>query len=146
MTRPGLSGRNRSFVKSFYEAMGGDVVATASGDDMMRMGEVLSGAVTDDFECVMITRFGSQSYPGVAGFREAWRDWLEPYSSFSAETEDLVERGDVVLLLVRQRGTTKRDGVEIENASASVWRFREGKLARVEFYLDRAAGIEAAGI
>ena len=64
-------------------------------EDMIGMGEVLAGAVTDDFECVMITPFRSDAYRGAEGFSAAWRDWLQPYASFTAQIEDIVERDDL---------------------------------------------------
>jgi len=134
-----LAGENRRFVKDFYEAVGGDLVDSLQGEEMMRLGERLDGLVTDDFECVMVAPFESYRYEGLPGFGEAWRDWIEPYSSFVVQIEDVQERSDRVLTLVRQRGVTRRDGVQIENSSAALWRFRGGKVARVEFFLDRDA-------
>ena len=141
-----VRGRDRTSVAKFREVLGSEPVRTATGEDMIGMGEVLVGAVTDDFECVMITPFRSDAYRGAEGFSAAWRDWLQPYSSFTAQIEDIVERDDLVVFLARQRAVTRHDGVEIENPSASLWRFRDGKLARVEFYLDRAHGLRAAGL
>jgi ketosteroid isomerase-like protein len=41
------------------------------------------------------------------------------------------------------KGLTRRDPVEIADSSAAVWRFRDGKLARAEFYIDRDTAREA---
>jgi ketosteroid isomerase-like protein len=131
-----VAGGYRRFVEAFYGAVGRDLVDTLSGEEMARLTELLSGSVTDDFECVMVGPLESYSYPGLAGFAEAWRDWVEPYSSFQVQIDEVEEREDRVLMLVRQRGITRRDGVEIENPSGAVWRFGEGKLARAEFHLD----------
>jgi ketosteroid isomerase-like protein len=131
---------------SFERLLGRRPARTATGEDMVRMGEALAGAVTDDFECVMIDPFREQTYHGAEGFSEAWRDWLQPYSSFVVHTDEMIEREDMWIYLVRQRAVTRHDGVEIENPSASIWRFRDGRLARVEFYLERAAGVAAAGL
>jgi ketosteroid isomerase-like protein len=138
-----VAGGNRRLVRQFYDAIGRNVVDALGGEEARRAGDVLDGSVTDDFECVMVAPFGSFRYHGLAGFAEAWRDWVEPYSSFSIQIDDLEEREDRVLMLVRQLAVTRRDQVEIENASAAVWRFREGKLARAEFYLVRDAAREA---
>jgi ketosteroid isomerase-like protein len=139
-----VAGGNRRFVRGFYEAVGsGDLVEAFEGEEIVRLGERLAGAVTDDFECVMVGPFEDYRYEGLDGFREAWRDWIEPYSSFKVRIEDVEERDESVLILVRQRGVTRRDQVEIEDSSAAVWRFRDGKLARAEFYLDRDRAREA---
>jgi ketosteroid isomerase-like protein len=121
------------------------VKPVVSGEEMLRTAERLEGLVTDDFECVMVTAFDAEHHRGLDGFARAWRDWIEPYSSYTAETEAVEEREDATLFLVRQRGVTRRDGVEIETSSGSIWRFREGKVARTEFYLDREAALAAFG-
>ncbi len=59
--------------------------------------------------------------------------------------EAVEEVGENVLTLVNQVGTT-RHGVEVEQPSAAVWKFRDGLLARVEFHLDRERARESAGL
>jgi ketosteroid isomerase-like protein len=132
-----VTGRNGRLVRRFYEAVGGDVINAFTGEDMMRMGEVLADNVTDDFECVMVGPFEEYRYEGLIGFADAWRDWVEPYSSFFIDIEEMEESDDAVLMLVRQRATTRRDDVELEDTSAALWRFRDGMLSTAEFYLDR---------
>ena len=136
----------RTLVEGFYDAVGDDVTDSFSGERMVELGSVLDGHVSDDFECVMIGPAGAQAYPGLAGFAEAWADWVSPYTSFSVELEELIELSDAVLMPVRQRGVTRHDGVPIENSGASVWWFTDGKLRRAEFYLDRDAAYAAAGV
>jgi len=121
------------------------VKPVVSGDELVETAHKLEGSVTDDFECVMITAFEEERHRGLEGWARAWIDWIEPYSSYTAETEAVEERSDAVLFLVRQRGVTRHDGVEIDTASGSIWRFRDGKLARTEFYLDREAALAAFG-
>jgi|SRR5215211_744917 len=137
---------NRSLVEQFYDAVGGDVVDTLSGDRMVALSELLEGRVTEDFDCLMVGPDRGERHPGLAGFGAAWRDWVSPYESFSIDIEEIREAGDALLMLVRQRGVTRHGGVAIENASGSVWRFREGLLRRVEFYLDRDAARAAVGV
>jgi ketosteroid isomerase-like protein len=132
----------RALVESFQEMAGAEL----SGDKMIELGGMLSGAVTDDFECVMVSPYETVAYAGADGFAEAWRDWVAPYSSFSIEIDELREAGDALLMLVSQRGVTRRDGVAIEDRSGSVWRFRGEHLCRVEFYLDRDSALAAAGL
>jgi ketosteroid isomerase-like protein len=52
----------------------------------------------------------------------------------------------MVLVLVRAFGRLEGSQGEVENTSASVWTVREGKIARVEFYIDRAEALKAAGL
>jgi ketosteroid isomerase-like protein len=82
---------------------------------------------------------GSQiSGTGLEGMVEGWREWLEPYEAYVVETEDLEDLGGGdVLILVRVHARTHRDGVTIEHAPAAVATIRDGRLARIRFYLER---------
>ena len=50
------------------------------------------------------------------------------------------------MLMVKQIATTHRDGVEITQPSAIVFRFADGRLTRLELHLDRDAALRAAGL
>ena len=88
---------------------------------------------------------------GMEGLNAAWRDWLEPYSSYDLALEGLVPVGEeLVLANARVRATTRRDGVEVEHTPAALWTVRDGRVVRVRFFLDpelarRTAEAEAAG-
>jgi len=83
---------------------------------------------------------------GLHGFADAWREWLEPWDSYYVEVEEFIDVGDEVVSLVRVSARTTRDGVAIEHRPAAVWSVREGKVARVRFYLHRPEALEAAGL
>ncbi len=52
---------------------------------------------------------------------------------------------DRLVFLVRQVATTKHNAVEIETSSAAVWWLEDGQIRQAAFYLDRRAGMTAAG-
>jgi ketosteroid isomerase-like protein len=60
--------------------------------------------------------------------------------------DEVVAGDDVIVFLARQVAMTKHGGVEVETPSASVWWLRDGEVSKVGFYLDRRAGMEAAGL
>jgi ketosteroid isomerase-like protein len=101
-----------------------------------------------DVECVMVgpdPRFATEAR-GIEGFVEAWSDWLSPFDRWRLELEDVIEFGDRVVTLIRQFGTPKGSTAEVENAGAAVWFLRDGRLARVEFHLDREMAMRSAGL
>jgi ketosteroid isomerase-like protein len=108
-------------------------------------------AFASDFETEFIARrvFGSLP-PGVAhglqGFIDSWRDWLEPWASYYIEVEEYIESGEEVVSLTRVLAKTTRDGVAVEHRPAAVWSLRDGRIARVRFYLDREEALGAAGV
>jgi ketosteroid isomerase-like protein len=75
---------------------------------------------------------------GLADLRDGWKDWLEPWESYRTEVEDVFEAGDRIVVLVRDFGRRSGTTAEVSVAGGSVWKVRDGKVAEVEFYIDRA--------
>jgi hypothetical protein len=95
------------------------------------------GLVRDDAAVNMVARNAERATVGPEGFREIWADWLEPWESYRIYYDDVVEREDRVILLVRMRGVTKHGGVEMEHEAAGVFRFEGDQVVEMEFNLDR---------
>jgi ketosteroid isomerase-like protein len=85
-------------------------------------------------------------FHGAQGLVDSWVDWLSPYESFRMDIEDVIELEDIVVTHVRQFGIPAGGGPELEAEGAAVWWLRDGRLARVEFHLDREAALRAAGV
>jgi len=96
------------------------------------------GLVADDASVIFTAPSAEASRSGPDGFREGWADWLEPWESYRIFYDDVIERGDCVVALVRLRGVTRRDGVEMEHEAAGVFRFDGDQVVEMEFNLDRA--------
>jgi ketosteroid isomerase-like protein len=117
------------------------------GDEMLEtISELLRHNAHSDYTTVMASEAVTQDYPGVDGFREAWSDWLSPYESFRVEFDEVLVLENKLVFTVRQIATTRHSEVEVETPSASVWWFEDGKVSRAGFYLDRQAGLRAAGL
>lgn len=100
---------------------------------------------TDDFVCV-VHGLSEDPRPGFRGLRDAWLDWMEPWETYRTEIEKTVDGGDRVLVLVRDFGRRPGMATEVEMIGSAVWTVRDGKIARAEFFTDRAAAYEAAGL
>jgi ketosteroid isomerase-like protein len=87
-----------------------------------------------------------KTYTGPVGFRDLWLEWLAPWTTYRTETEDVIDLGDRVLVLVHAFGRLEGSQAEVENTSASIWTVRDGKIARVEFHIDRGEAFKAAGL
>jgi hypothetical protein len=85
----------------------------------------------------MVARNAEQGTAGPEGFREIWADWLEPWQSYRIYYDQVVERDDKVIMLVRLRGITKHGGVEMEHEAAAVFQFDGDEVSEMEFNLDR---------
>jgi len=87
------------------------------------------------------------TFPGRAGFIEAWQDFTATFQDLRNEITDLTEVDpDVIYIETRQVGATATAGVEIDYEAAAVFRFAEGKLQQAEFHLDRPSARRAAGL
>jgi ketosteroid isomerase-like protein len=86
------------------------------------------------------------TYSGIDGFREMWLDWLEPWAGYRTRVDERFEKGDRVVVLVRDHGRRAETDVDVELISGSVWTFREGRISRVEFYRNREELREATGL
>jgi ketosteroid isomerase-like protein len=73
-----------------------------------------------------------------------WFRTFEPGYHFDIdETRDL---GAVVFLAATHRGRGRTSGVEVEGQTGYLYTVRDGKIARVELFRDRARALEAAGL
>jgi ketosteroid isomerase-like protein len=104
--------------------------------------------LTSDFECVFVREdMGRATYRGVQGMRAAWLDWLEPWDSYHAGVEDVIDAGDGrVVVLTSDHARPKGTSVEVSFLGAPVWTVRGGKVSRIEFYWNREEGLKAAGL
>ena len=111
-----------------------------------RMIEILEPITAPDVVTVMAGPDDAfvASHEGPEGMRAAWADWLESFESVRFEIEGVERVGDNVLTFGRQIGISRVAGVEIEQASAAVWKFRGAELARIEFHLSRDKAIASA--
>jgi ketosteroid isomerase-like protein len=86
-------------------------------------------------------------FKGLDGLREAFIQWLAPWSSYYEKLEDVVAVGaDRVVLLGREHGYRLDTQSEVTTDSAGVYLVRNGKIAGAEYYASQAEALEAAGL
>ena len=83
---------------------------------------------------------------GLDDGRRAWLDWLEPWETYHAQVERIIPVGDRVVVLLRLHGRMAGSQNEVEMISGSVYLVRDGRVARVEHYADRAEALAAVGL
>jgi ketosteroid isomerase-like protein len=101
----------------------------------------IAGTLEDLFHPDVVSvpawRGSGLTYSGIEGFREMWLDWLEPWAGYRTQVDEMFEVGDRVVVLVRDHGRRADTNLDVALISGSVWTFREGRIARVEFYRNR---------
>ncbi len=85
-------------------------------------------------------------YVGHEGVVEWLADFAESWNSWEMDTEQFLDAGDRVVTLVRIHAEGAASGVKVERGDAIVWTFRDGLLARIDYFNSHAAGLEAAGL
>lgn len=119
------------------------------GTDLVEMLGTTGGAsvggplVPDDVRVRFVAPSAEMGGTGTEGLYEGWEDWLTPWQSYRIYTEELVDRGDRVVALVRLVGVTRRDGVEMEHRPAAVFRFEDDRIAEIVFAMERDEALTA---
>ncbi len=108
--------------------------------------ETASPFYHSDFETAGTLVGIERSDAGMEGFRAFWLDWLAPWATYRTEPEEAIDHGERVLVLSRSFGRLEGSTQEIKEAPAAVWTVRDGKIARVDLFLDRAEARKAVGL
>jgi ketosteroid isomerase-like protein len=87
-------------------------------------------------------------YRGHDGVRAYWRRWLSAWKDLQFEVQDILDRGDEVVLLVRnQRQWGRHSGIATEFPPyGMVFTIRGGKVLRFRAYPDQKEALQAAGL
>src|SRR6266516_519466 len=85
-------------------------------------------------------------YRGSEELRSFFEDWFStfPFEEWEQQVDEVIDCGENVVVLTRQRGHGSTSGAVGELEYAQVVRFRDRKVVRVDVYLDRAQAFEAA--
>ncbi|TMK99257.1 MAG: nuclear transport factor 2 family protein [Actinobacteria bacterium] len=146
-----MSQANVELVKSVHPPSGTNLASLFRQDADSGRFERLASLLTADFEVVGGDLRGRRGLTmgghGIEGLIAAWCDWLHPWETYWTQVEDFTDAGDDrVLVLVRDHGRLRGSDSEVENIGASVWSLREGKIARIEFHLNREEALKAVGL
>jgi hypothetical protein len=149
-----MSQENVATARSLYPGAGDLVAAFAD----LKLLQRFRGLIHPDFEAVFEARsipmgpasIGETGQPTLRGFDAlvtAWREWLSAWETwFVTPTEfvDVDEERVLVLMDVRARSKTHR--VEMPLEGANLLTIRDGRLVRLEMFLDEDEAREAAGL
>jgi ketosteroid isomerase-like protein len=91
---------------------------------------------------------GLGTYHGYDELRSFFEDWFStfPLEEWEQDVEEVLDCGEQVVVLTRQRGRGSASGAVAELEYAQVITLRDGKIVRVNVYMDRDLALEAAGL
>jgi ketosteroid isomerase-like protein len=119
-------------------------------EHVTRTGELLPETVHPDFvwDTTTLSSAGLNLQKCV-GLDEANRwlaQWVDAFENWSLDIEEVFDGEDRVVTFVRQHAKARHGGPDVEMRFAQVWTFRDGLIARMDMYADRARALEAAGL
>lgn len=130
--------RNADLVRRWYDEVGSRFENPGASY------ELLDPAVVLDATRLSVPDY-ARVFHGHEGVREFWRSFLASWEDYWCRPEELVERGDRVLLTMYNRARGRGSGVEVESRHAQIWTFRDGRVVRCDFYDDREAAVAELG-
>jgi ketosteroid isomerase-like protein len=128
-----MSEENVEIVRAFYEHFArGDFNALATFSDEFVF--VTSPELPD-----------AGTYRGEAA-RQFMKTWVESFDRLTMEATEIVEAGDKVVVALVQRGRPRGSQTAVEGRWWQTVTLREGEVARVETFPERAQAMKAADL
>ena|SRR5436190_201397 len=150
-----MSRENMEIARRLYPE-GLDLVAALA--DRENFDATLAPLVQPDFEIVTVpgqvplSGVGAEdpsrpTFYGVDGFARSFGEWLTAWQSWVITGADLIDVDeDRVLVMLDVRARSKTHQVEMPVEGANLLTLRDGRLARMELFFERAQALEAAGL
>ena len=128
-----MSEENVKIVRAVYDPE--DAVGVLRDDDLWAAWvERVGPHFHPDFEGYLIDGVGvdgrGDTFSGLNGLREAGLDWFAPMATYRREIKQIIDRGERVLVLVREYARPDGSAGEIVINPAHLLTFRDGKISR----------------
>ena len=85
-------------------------------------------------------------YHGHDGVRQYWRETTSAFGEIDFEVEELIDAGEQVLAVIREREVGRASGAPVEATHLAVYTLGGGKVIRLQVFDDRQQALEAAGL
>ena len=122
-----------------------EIVRRAFAYEVYGVGDRAEAEAIFDPHVVMNPIDEGPSY-GPDGMRYDWERWASAFDDLRVTVEEIIDAGDQVVVVAHHEGRGRASGVEVDTRFYEVYRLREGKVARVDEYTERADALEAAGL
>lgn len=109
--------------------------------------EALHDFLAPDVEFTEDPRFPEAGvYRGRDAVEAYFREFRQQMAGHTLEVEEIVDAGDAVVAVVRERARGTSSDAAVEWRAAFVWTMRRGTAVRGQAYLDPAEALEAVGL
>jgi len=131
-----MSAENVEIVRRMHEQF--------EGSDSEAWREVISPEV--EWDLTSSDLLEARVFHGHEGVEEFFRGWLGAWDDYEQETLELIDAGDSVVAVFRQRGRGKHSGIETERDYFGVYELRDGLVVRYRHFESRDQALAAAGL
>jgi ketosteroid isomerase-like protein len=83
---------------------------------------------------------------GHDAVRASLARWKAEWDDYQLMPEEFMDMGDRVVVTVRLRGRGRGSGVEIDARFYDVYTLRDGKIVRMDQFVERSEALEAVGL
>lgn len=87
-----------------------------------------------------------RGYHGRKAVRDFLKGWVESWSEWHFDTEQIVDLGNDVFVAIREWGLGADTGASVEQRRFFVWAMKDGRTVRVQMFSERRDALEAAGL
>ena len=87
-----------------------------------------------------------QVYRGPTAVQDAIEEWSKAWESVRAVPTAFVDAGNRVLVVMRTVARGRGSSIDVEMDTFGVYTFRDGKIAKLQYFTDRESALEAAGL
>ena len=143
-----MSRDSLELVRHLYE-LGGPFALPLGADDEAKLLDRLFEEFYDEHvETTMPADYpeGEQVYVGRRGMSELIALLRDSWTEWRFEAERFIDAGDRVVVLIRVVARGGASGLPSERETAHVWSVRDGRLASIQIFRDRADALAAVGL
>jgi ketosteroid isomerase-like protein len=83
---------------------------------------------------------------GFDAMRSDMERWASAFDELTVTVEEIIDAGDQVVVVTHHEGRGRESGVEVDTRFYEVYSLRDGKVSRVDEYIERAEALAAAGL
>ena len=151
-----MSRENVEIVRRFYEVAaaayaGIEAVQEAHEKEIRRVLPAAEAILTSDVvvrapEDSNFPDTGTGEWHGHEGFMQFAAGQTEGFREMSIAPQEFIDAGDKVMVPMQFGGRARHTGIEVRFAFVHVLTIRDGKVARLDVYVNKAQALEAAGL
>ena len=94
---------------------------------------------------VVLNPIDEAASSGFAAMRADMERWASAFDELEVTFEELIDAGDQVVVVAHHKGRGRASGVEVDTRFYEVYTLRQGKVSRVDEYIERAEALEPRG-